>query len=114
MTMRVSGPITMAARQVRQSGHWMLSALCATLIPVVVVVIARFTDDGPARMFLTWVIALLMGVALYAFAVGTEANRRHTRSPASGHRTAMPTSGAMALEGRERLRSCSPSPSSSS
>ena len=68
-------------RQIRLRNHLLLSATCAILIPLVVAVVAQFTEDGPARMLLTWLIALLMGVAVYAAAAAASANdtRRRTR-----------------------------------
>ena len=66
-------------RQIRLRNHLLLSATCAILIPLVVALVARFTEDGPARMLLTWLIALLMGVAVYAAAASATGTRRRTR-----------------------------------
>ncbi|MFC7359836.1 hypothetical protein [Nocardioides astragali] len=52
------------------------SAVCAILIPIVVVAVAQLTDDGPARMLLTWLIAMLMGLAVYSSTAATHAARR--------------------------------------
>jgi hypothetical protein len=43
---------------------WVLPAACAVLVPLVVALAVLFTDDGPARVALPWVIALLTGAAV--------------------------------------------------
>ena len=53
-----------------------LSGTCAILVPLTVFAVAELTDDGPVRMLLTWVIALLMGSAVYASAAATNTARR--------------------------------------
>lgn len=44
----------------------LISSTCAILIPIVATVVAQFIEGGAARIVLTWLIALLTGVALYA------------------------------------------------
>lgn len=56
--------------------YFSLSAICAILVPVVVVGVGQLTEDGPVRLLLTWVIPLLMGLAVYASAAATNATRR--------------------------------------
>jgi hypothetical protein len=53
-----------------------LAATCAILVPLTVFAIAQLTNDGPVRVLLTWVIALLMGSAVYASAAATDTARR--------------------------------------
>ena len=64
---------------IRLRNHLRFSATCAILIPVVVALVTRFTDDGPARVLLTWLIALLAGAAVYASAASGSPTRRRTR-----------------------------------
>jgi hypothetical protein len=56
--------------------YLILSATCAILVPLTVFAVARLTDDGPIRLLLIWVIALLMGSAVYASAAATNAGQR--------------------------------------
>ena len=56
--------------------YFVLSAICAILVPLTVFAAARFTHDGPVRMLLIWVIALWMGSAVYASAAATNTARR--------------------------------------
>ena len=72
----VGAPRAPDPRQIRPRNHLRFSATCAILIPVVVAVVARFTDDGPARVLLTWLIALLAGTAVYASAASASPTRR--------------------------------------
>ena len=65
--------------QVRLRNHLRFSATCAILIPVVVAVVALFTEDGPARVLLTWLIALLAGAAVFASAASGNPTRRRAR-----------------------------------
>lgn len=62
----------------RLRSYLLVSATCAILIPIAVAVIAQFTEDGPARVLLTWLIALLMGVAMYASTASQGRRRRRT------------------------------------
>lgn len=66
-------------RQIRSRNHLRCSATCAILIPLVVASVAVFTEDGPVRVLLTWLIALLAGVAVYASAASGRHTRRRTR-----------------------------------
>ena len=69
-------PARRVRRELRFWTYFGSSAVCALLIPIVVVSVAQLTDDGPARMLLTWFIATLMGLAVYASAAATQAARR--------------------------------------
>lgn len=58
----------------------LISTTCAILIPIVATIVAQLIEGSAARIFLTWLIALLMGVALYASAASPGGVRSGARS----------------------------------
>ena len=73
---RGSAPRGRVRRELRFWAYLGLSALCAILVPVVVVVAVHLTDDGFSRALIAWLIAMLMGLAVYAAAAVTQAVHR--------------------------------------
>lgn len=71
-----SAPQDRVRRELRFWAYLGVSALCAILIPVVVVVATHLTDDGLSRALLAWLIAMFMGLAVYTAAAATHVAHR--------------------------------------
>lgn len=78
----------------------LISSTCAILIPIVATIVAQVTEGGAPRILLTWLIALLMGLALYASAASHTATRRPSpravprRAELAERRASPPTPGS--------------------